>query len=378
MKDLFLLNHNITYLNHGSYGACPARVFENYQNWQRKLEEQPVRFMTKIIWENLKISRDALGKFLGCSGEDLLLFPNPTTAVNNIIENLNLSKNDEVLMTQHEYGALVRAWLRSSKKNNFSVVQQHIDLPLDSKKMFVDQFLSGVTKNTKVIFISQITSQTGLIFPVKEICDYATQNDIITIIDGAHVPGHIDLNIVNLGCDYYTGACHKWMCAPKGSSFLFVEKSLQENLKPQIMSWGEEGEDPGPSQFLMDFQWQGTKDMSAFLSIPSSIDFLEDNDWKERRKGSQSLILEVSKNLKEIFETDTLSQNEGWIGQMVSHPLPSNMTIDLKEKLWEDYMIEVPVFEWNKQKFIRVSAHFYNHSSDMEILINALKSIYLK
>ena len=378
MKDLFLLNNNITYLNHGSYGACPTQVFENYQNWQRKLEEQPVQFMTKIIWENLKTSRDTLGKFLGCSGEDLVLFPNPTTAVNNIIENLNLSQNDEVLMTQHEYGALVRAWLRSSKKNNFLIIQQHIDLPLHSKNMFVNQFLSGVTKNTKVIFISQITSQTGLIFPVKEVCDYARQKGIITIIDGAHVPGHIDLNVSDLSCDYYTGACHKWMCAPKGSSFLFVKKSLQADLRPQIMSWGEEGEDPGPSQFLMDFQWQGTKDMSAFLSIPSAINFLEDDDWKEKRKVSKNLILEVSNNLIDIFDTESLFLNKDWIGQMVSHPLPPNMTPDLKEKLWEEYMIEVPIFEWNNQKFIRVSAHFYNRASDMEILISALKSIYLK
>ena len=378
MKDLFLLDDNITYLNHGSYGACPIPVFEKYQNWQRKLEEQPVQFMTKIIWENLKISRDTLGKFLGCSGEDLILFPNPTTAVNNIIENLNLSQNDEVLMTQHEYGALVRAWLRSSKKNNFLIIQQHIDLPLHSKNMFVNQFLSGVTENTKVIFISQITSQTGLIFPVKEVCDYARQKGIITIIDGAHAPGHIDLNVSDLSCDYYTGACHKWMCAPKGSSFLFVKKSLQADLRPQIMSWGEEGEDPGPSQFLMDFQWQGTKDMSAFLSIPSAINFLEDNDWREKRKVSKNLILEVSNNLIDIFDTESLFLKKDWIGQMVSHPLPPNMTIELKEKLWEEYMIEVPIFEWNNQKFIRVSAHFYNRASDMEILISALKSIYLK
>ena len=378
MKDLFLLDDNITYLNHGSYGACPIPVFEKYQNWQRRLEEQPVKFMTKIIWENLKISRDTLGKFLGCSGEDLILFPNPTTAVNNIIENLNLSQNDEVLMTQHEYGALVRAWLRSSKKNNFLIIQQHIDLPLHSKNMFVNQFLSGVTKNTKVIFISQITSQTGLIFPVKEVCDYARQKGIITIIDGAHAPGHIDLNVSDLSCDYYTGACHKWMCAPKGSSFLFVKKSLQANLKPQIMSWGEEGEDPGPSQFLMDFQWQGTRDMSAFLSIPSAINFLEDNDWRERRKVSKNLILEVSNNFRDIFDTESLFLKKDWIGQMVSHPLPPNMTLDLKEKLWKEYMIEVPIFEWNNQKFIRVSAHFYNRASDMEILISALKSIYLK
>ena len=378
MKDLFLLDDNITYLNHGSYGACPIPVFEKYQNWQRRLEEQPVKFMTKIIWENLKISRDTLGKFLGCSGEDLILFPNPTTAVNNIIENLNLSQNDEVLMTQHEYGALVRAWLRSSKKNNFLIIQQHIDLPLHSKNMFVNQFLSGVTENTKVIFISQITSQTGLIFPVKEVCDYARQKGIITIIDGAHAPGHIDLNVSDLSCDYYTGACHKWMCAPKGSSFLFVKKSLQANLKPQIMSWGEEGEDPGPSQFLMDFQWQGTRDMSAFLSIPSAINFLEDNDWREKRKVSKNLILEVSNNFRDIFDTESLFLKKDWIGQMVSHPLPPNMTAELKEKLWEEYMIEVPIFEWNNQKFIRVSAHFYNRASDMEILISALKSIYLK
>ena len=378
MKDLFLLDHNITYLNHGSYGACPAVVFENYQSWQRKLEEGPVQFMEKTLWENLKISRDVLGEFIGCDGGDLLLFPNPTTAVNNIIENLNLSEGDELLITQHEYGALVRAWSRSSMKNKFSVVQQHINLPFNSKNDFIDEFLAGITKNTKVIFISQITSQTGLIFPVKKICDYAHQKGIITIVDGAHVPGHIDLDLVELGCDYYTGACHKWMCAPKGSSFLFVKKSFQANLQPQIMSWGEEGEDPGPSQFLMDFQWQGTKDMSAFLSIPSAINFLEENDWREKRKISKNLILEVSDNLKDIFETDSLFLHEDWIGQMVSNPLPSNITIDLKERLWEDFMIEVPIFEWNKQKYIRVSAHFYNQANDMENLVNALKTIYLK
>jgi isopenicillin-N epimerase len=353
-------------------------VFENYQSWQRKLEEGPVQFMKKTLWENLKISRDVLGEFIGCDGGDLLLFPNPTTAVNNIIENLNLSEGDELLMTQHEYGALVRAWSRSSMKNRFSVVQQYIDIPVNSKNDFINQFLAGITKNTKVIFISQITSQTGLIFPLKEICDYAHQKGIITIVDGAHVPGHIDLNLAELGCDYYTGACHKWMCAPKGSSFLFVKKSLQANLQPQIMSWGEEGEDPGPSKFLMDFQWQGTKDMSAFLSIPSAINFLEDNDWREKRKISKNLILEVSDNPKDIFETDSLFLHKDWIGQMVSHPLPSNITIDLKERLWEDFMIEVPIFEWNKQKYIRVSAHFYNQANDMENLVNALKTIYLK
>ena len=376
MKNLFLLDPNITYLNHGSFGACPVSVFNDYQSWQKKLEQQPVQFITKHLWQHLEEARKELGGFLNCKGDDILLFPNPTTAINNVIENLNLNKGDEVLMTQHEYGALVRAWSRSSKKNNFTIVQQSVDVPVNSKKKFVKQFLSGITVNTKVLFISQITSQTGLIFPVKEICEYARKKGIITIIDGAHVPGHINLNISNLDCDFYTGTCHKWLCAPKGSSFLYVKKSFQDSLKPQVMSWGEEGDDPGPSQFQMDFQWQGTKDMSSFLSIPSAIHFIESNNWEENHKLSKELILEVSDDLKNLFETDPLFKSEDWVGQMVSHPLPLTAPENLKEILWEKFLIEVPIFKWKKQKYIRVSAHFYNGKNDMKTLINALKIIF--
>lgn len=376
MKNLFLLDPNITYLNHGSYGSCPSSVFNDYQKLQKRLEQQPVQFMTKYLWKYLKESRDTLGTFLNCDGDDLLLFANPTTAINNVIENLNLNKGDEVLMTQHEYGALVRAWSRSSKRNNFSIVQQPVNVPVSSKKNFIKQFLAGITVNTKVVFISQITSQTGLIFPIKEICEYATKKGIVTIVDGAHVPGHIDLNISNLECDFYTGTCHKWLCAPKGSSFLYVRKSFQANIKPQVVSWGEEGDDPGPSQFQMDFQWQGTKDMSSFLSIPSAIHFIESNNWKEYHKISKELILEVSEDLKNLFGTNPLFKSEDWVGQMVSHPLPSNTPENLKEMLWEKFLIEVPVFEWKKQKYIRVSAHFYNDRNDMKTLINALKIIF--
>ena len=376
MKNLFLLDPNITYLNHGSYGSCPSSVFNDYQKLQKRLEQQPVQFMTKYLWKYLKESRDTLGTFLNCDGDDLLLFANPTTAINNVIENLNLNKGDEVLMTQHEYGALVRAWSRSSKRNNFSIVQQPVKVPVSSKKNFIKQFLAGITMNTKVVFISQITSQTGLIFPIKEICEYATKKGIVTIVDGAHVPGHIDLNISNLECDFFTGTCHKWLCAPKGSSFLYVRKSFQANIKPQVVSWGEEGDDPGPSQFQMDFQWQGTKDMSSFLSIPSAIHFIESNNWKENHKISKELILEVSEDLKNLFGTNPLFKSEDWVGQMVSHPLPSNTPENLKEMLWEKFLIEVPVFEWKKQKYIRVSAHFYNDRNDMNTLINALEMIF--
>ena len=195
MKDLFLIDPKVTYLNHGSYGACPKSVFLDYQNFQKRLEKQPVQFMTKYFWEDLKITRDTLGDFIKCDGGDILLFPNPTTAINNIIENLDIAEGDEILTTQHEYGALIRAWNRLSIRKSFSFIQQKIDLPLGSKETFIDQFCAGINERTKIIFISHITSQTALIFPVEEICKIAKSKGIITIIDGAHAPGHIDLDI---------------------------------------------------------------------------------------------------------------------------------------------------------------------------------------
>ena len=376
MRDLFLIDPKVTYLNHGSYGACPKSVFLDYQNFQKRLEKQPVQFMTKYFWEDLKITRDTLGDFIKCDGDDILLFPNPTTAINNIIENLDIAEGDEILTTQHEYGALIRAWNRLSIRKSFSFIQQKIDLPLGSKETFIDQFCAGINERTKIIFISHITSQTALIFPVEEICKIAKSKGIITIIDGAHAPGHIDLDISQIGCDYYTGACHKWMCAPKGSSFLYVAKNFQKGMSPQIMSWGEKGDDPGPSQFLMDFQWQGTKDMSAFLAIPSAIRFLQKNKWKEKSVISKNLISHLAGRLKDILGTESLFKNKNWIGQMVSHPLPMDSPVNLKDTLWNGFKIEVPIFEWEKRNFIRVSAHFYNDQKDMDHLIKALKEIF--
>ena len=375
MKNSFLLNPDITFLNHGSYGACPIPVFKEYQKWQKKLENQPVQFMTKLLWKNLKKSRVALGEFIKCSEKDILLFSNPTMAVNNIIDNLHLSSNDEVLMTQHEYGALVRAWTHSSKKNNFKIIQQKINIPLESKEDFIKQFLSGVSINTKVIFISHITSQTALIFPIKEICSFAKKKGIITIVDGAHVPGHIDLNLREIECDYYTGACHKWLCAPKGTSFLYVREELQKDIIPQIISWGEEGEDPGPTQFLMDFQWQGTRDMSAFLSIPVAIKFVKENKWRKNHLVNKKMILDTSKMLRDLLKTESTFIGEDWTGQMVSHQLPNNSPETLKRDLWNDFSIEVPIFKWQEHKFIRVSLHYYNDISDVEKLLFALEKL---
>ena len=195
LKENFLIAPDSIFLNHGSYGACPRPVFQEYQRWQRLLEEQPVHFFTDTVYHALKEAREALGEFVGCDEDELLFFQNPTTAISNILYNLELKNNDEILMTDHEYGALIRAWEEMGKRTGANIVQQNIPLGLTNEEDFVDYFWKGVTENTKVIFISHITSPTALIFPVKKIIQRAKDKGILTIVDGAHVPGQIDLDI---------------------------------------------------------------------------------------------------------------------------------------------------------------------------------------
>ena len=225
-----------------------------------------------------------------------------------------------------------------------------------------------------IIFISQITSPTALILPIKKIIEYAKKNDIITIVDGAHVPGHIELNIHELGCDFYTGAIHKWICGPKGTSFLYVKKEHQSWIKPLIYSWGKNGDDPTPSEFLQDFQWQGTRDMSSFLTIPSAIKFYEEH-IKVLQKKCRDLNKKAYNTFQLILGTDPISIGGKWIGQMVSHPLPKNMDKNIKDKLWDKYKIEIPIFTWNKRNYIRISIQVYNDEKDVDSLMRALKSL---
>ena len=374
IKEKFLIDPNTIFLNHGSYGACPRPVFEEYQKWQGILETQPVRFFKETVYATLKDSRVALGKFVGCEEEELLFFQNPTTAISNVIYNLELNNKDEILMTDHEYGALVRAWEAMGRRTGANIIQQNIPIGLSTEEDFIDAFWEGVTENTKVIFISHITSPTALIFPIKQIITRAKEKGIITIIDGAHVPGQLDLNINDLGCDFYTGALHKWLCAPKGTSFLFVKKEHHAWMKPLIYSWGKDGDDPGPTEFLQDFQWQGTRDMSAFLTIPKAIDFYHDC-IQPLQKNCLQINLEAYSKFQAILGTDPLSSGVGWLGQMVSHPLPHDIPKDIKDLLLKKHKIEIPIFEWNNLNLIRISIQVYNDRKDVESLMSALVSL---
>jgi len=376
MKDLYLLNPEITFLNHGSFGACPKPVFEEYQRWQRKLEQQPVEFMARDIYDYLKEARDSLGKFVGCSGDDLVYVTNPTTAVNTIIRSLDFGPGDEILTTDQEYGALIRTWNQYADKRGFKLVEHVTQFPMTTHEDFVNKFWSDVNEKTKVIFISQITSATGVILPAEEICRRAKAEGIMTIIDGAHVPAHIPLNISEMDPDVYVGACHKWLSAPKGSSFMYVKNSLQEDVNPLIISWGSEV-DPSPSPFIYENQYQGTWDPSAFLTVPSAIQFQIDNDWESVKKRCRNLTQETRDRVYDIIKTEPICpNNDEWLGQMSSIIINIENGLEFKWMLLDKYKIEMPIYQWKDKILFRISFNAYNDEKDADRVIEVLEEMF--
>ena len=250
LKKHFLLRDDITFLNFGSFGACVKPVFERYQQYQLELEQEPVQFIMVNGLTYLEKSREALGKYLNCDKDDLVYVTNPSYAVNAIAKSFNLQPRDEILSTNLEYGACDKTWEYYCQRAGALFVRQPISLPIQSKEEFISEFFKGLTIHTKMIFISHITSSTGLRLPVEEICAIAKEKGLITFVDGAHAPAQVPIDLNNSSFDIFTGACHKWMMTPKGSSFLYVKKEFQSMVDPLIVSWGYKSMSPSHSTFL--------------------------------------------------------------------------------------------------------------------------------
>lgn len=376
LKELFLLSKEVIHLNHGSFGACPKPIFENYQHWQLELERNPVNFFVHEGNRILEASKQALGEFIGADPDDLVYTMNPSYAMNIIAKSLKLNPGDEILTTNQEYGAMDRMWKYYCDKAGAKYVQQEISLPITSKETFIEEFWKGYTDKTKVVFISQITSMTATIFPVQEICDKAKELGLLTIVDGAHVPGHIPLNLRELKADIYTGACHKWLLTPKGSSFLYCVKSIQNDFDPLLISWGYDAEVPGKSKFLDYHQLQGTRDYSAFLTIPAALEFRKKYDWESVSHNCRQMILDNYQELCNIFDSEPVCPiNRSFLGQMCSIPLPTNDPLKVKNLLFNKYKIEIPVFKLHDQVYTRLSTQAYVSQQDVDHLKNVLLEI---
>ena len=380
MKDLFLLDPEVIFLNHGSFGACPKPVFEVYQNWQRELERQPVEFLGRRITELLADARTRLAAYLSIESDEVVFFSNPTTAINMVARSLDLHPDNEILASDHEYGALDRTWRFICRQTGAKYIQQPISLPITSQEDVIKTIWQGVSKQTRVIFISHITSPTALVFPVEEICHRARTAGILTIVDGAHAPGQIQLDLNTIGADFYAGACHKWLCAPKGAGFLFAHRSVQPRLAPLVISWGYESEKPSSSQFIDYHEWQGTRDLSAYLAVPAAIEFQSQHDWPAVRRRCHALASQTRTRINTLTGLPAICPDSlDWYGQMFAALLPAGVDTDtLKARLYDEYHIEVPLHRWNNQSLIRVSFQVYNDSSDANALLHALEMLMIK
>lgn len=390
LKSEFMLNPDVVFLNHGSFGACPRPVFETYQQWQRELEWEPVHFIGRRSGQLMAESRAALAAYLGVADPDnLVYFPNPTTAVNMVARSLagvgqcadgqgrlTLGPGDEILTTDHEYPAMDRTWEFIAARTGARYVHHSMPLPMTTEADFVDRFWSAVTPATKVIFLSHITCLTALIFPVAEICRRAREAGLLTIIDGAHAPSQLPLSLDALGADIYAAACHKWLCAPKGSAFIYARPEVHRLLDPLVISHGY-GHEPvnGRSSLVTWQEGQGTRDVSAFLSVPAAIRFQQEHDWDAVRARCHSLAVSTRDRINALTGLDSISPEDGF-SQLVSIRLPDGVDMAaLGRGLWEDYHIEVPLTGWHEQRFVRVSFQAYNDESDADALVNALRKL---
>jgi len=375
-RDQFLLDPKIHFLNHGSFGACPRPVFETLIEWQQQIERQPVEVLDRKIRSAMQTARSALAVYLNCAAEDVVYFQNPTTAVNMVMRSLSLNHGDEILSTNHEYGAMDRTWRFYAKNMGVRYINHPMEIPVTSHQAFIDTFWQGVNERTRVIFLSHITSQTALIFPVTEICRMAREAGILTIIDGAHAPGQVPVDLTAIKPDLYTGACHKWMCAPKGSAFLYADQEVQQWLEPLVVSWGYQAEQPSDSRYIDYHEWQGTRDMSAFLSVPAAIDYQRCNDWEQVRTDCHAMLIETRNRLHQLTGLPKICPDgTEWLGQMAAVPLPEMDLSHLMTRLYQEYRIEVPVYRWFGRPFLRVSIQAYNTPKDLEALEEAMAAL---
>jgi isopenicillin-N epimerase len=363
LRDLFLLDPDVVFLNHGSFGACPRPVFEEYQRWQRELERQPVEFLARRYPELVEEAKEPLAAELGARPVDLVFVPNATAGMNVVARSLELGPGDEVLATTDEYGAVDYLWEHVCGRTGATFVRHAVE----PGPTLVDELWAAVTPRTRAISVSHITSATALRFPVEEICRRARAAGILAIVDGAHAPGQVTVDLESLGADFYSGNCHKWLCSPKGAGFLWARPEHQPGLAPLVVGWSERED-----TFAARHQWQGTQDPAAYLSVPAAIRFQDEHDWDGVRTRCHGLAVEAGRRLADLGLRQ-LAPDESWLGQMVAVELPADCDTDgLKRRLYDEHRVEVPVQRWRGRPLLRASFQGYNDENDLEALAGAL------
>ena len=379
------LDPDVVFLNHGAFGACPTAVLDAQEAFRQQLESEPLRFIMREYEPLLDRSRNALAGFVGADPANLVFVSNATTGVNSVLRSLSFQPGDELLTTSHAYNACCNALKFVAERAGAKVVVAPIPFPLNSSEQIVEAILGQVTVRTKLVLLDHVTSPTGLIFPLRLLLEALSSHGIDTLIDGAHAPGMLPLNLETLGATYYTGNCHKWMCAPKGAGFLYVQPDRQAQIRPLTISHGANSPRTDRSKFQVEFDWVGTQDPTAYLCVKTAIQHLDSlvgDGWTEVRQHNHELVLQARQLLCEALGQSAPCPDE-MVGAIAAIPLPkafgkptAGAAIDpLQDWLWNEFQIEVPIIPWVNpdQKLIRVSAQLYNDIGQYKYLAQALR-----
>jgi len=399
----WLLDPGVTFLNHGSYGACPRLVLDIQSEWRARMEREPIRFMDQELEGLFDTALAALATFLGAQPDDLAFVPNATTAVNTVLRSLELRPGDEILTTDHEYNACLNAIADACRAGRGRMVVAPVPFPLSSPDEVVDTIMAAASSRTRLAVISHVTSPTSLIFPIERLVSALAGRGIDTLIDGAHAPGMVALELDALGAAYYAGNCHKWLCAPKGTGFLYVRRDRQSGVRPLVISHGANSPRTDRSRFRQELDWAGTADLTGYLSIPAALDFvgsLLPGGWAEVMAANHQLALNGRDILCLTLRQPAPAPDE-MIGSMASlvvpdelGPPPPAMPADaasgstyppdaLHDVLQDAHAIQVPVASWPpvqqsdrpRLRLLRVSAQLYNEPAGYERLATALRQL---
>ena len=375
----FLLDPEIVFLNHGSFGACPKPVFEEYQRWQLELERQPVEFLGRRYHDLLDNARAELAGVIGADRDEIVFTENATMGVNIVVKSLDLQPGDEVVTSDHEYGACELAWKYLQEHQGVVVTRAAVPLPVTSTDQIVEAIWSAVSPKTKVIYLSHITSFSALRFPIEQISARARAAGIITVIDGAHAPGHINLDMHALDVDFYAGNLHKWFCAPKGAGFLYARPEFHEQMDAGIVSWGwgdRQGKDQPESQYISRNQWQGTRDPASYLAVPAAIKFQREHNWPQMQAECHALVSDARNRISNLTDLPVITPDStDFFLQMATCPIRTNDIPKLKDDLYTKYKIEIPCMDHNGRQFVRVSIQGYNTPADVDALLEALGAL---
>jgi isopenicillin-N epimerase len=362
-RDEWLLDPDVAFLNHGSFGATPRAVLAEQERWRARMERRPTHFMSEELPPAVRAAAAHLAAFVGARPEDLVFVENATGGCNTVLRSLHLAPGDEILLTDHGYPAVRKAAEYVARRANARVVEATVPFPLQDAAQVVAAVSSQIGPRTRLAIFDHITSSTAVIFPVRELTALCRAAGVPVLIDGAHAPAMLSLDVPTIGADWYTGNCHKWLMAPKGSGFLWVAAERQANIHPLVISHGY------GQGFTAEFDWVGTRDPSAWLSVPAAIDFHERLGGAKLRERNAALAREQASLLAHAWKTergapDPLTGSMATIRLPLREPATAERALGLRRKLFDDHRIEAPVNAFAGALWVRISAHAYNRPAD--------------